>query len=528
MIPARMSLADCARAAAAAHRRARAIKPPAPSPMRRRNLGYKGADLNRLTYDWIASRVPADEEIRGPFARLRARARDLARNNPYVRQYLNLLRVNVIGPTGARLQARVKNNDGRPNKMMNDKIERAWADWSKAPTVDGKQDLAEFQQLAVETVAKDGEAVILLHRAYDNPYGFALEAVDPDQLDETYHRPPGERLPEIRMGVEVDVYGRPLAYHLWDGPLFAGFPQPERKRLRIAADRVIHLYRMDRPNLTRGVTWLAPVMFALNMLDGYEDAEITACRLAASAMGVFTRKDAGAEAPMGENNQVDFEANPGSFMFAPEGYDLTSWDPQHPNANYQAFVKGALRKIASGLGLSYNVLANDLEGVNYSSMRSGLGIERDLWKTNQRWWICAFLQPVYAAWLDMALLTGGLVLDTRAPSRFLDVRWVPRGWPPVDPLDDTDAGIKEVQTGLGTRTEMLAEQGRDFEETLELLKQEEELASEYGVDISGPKSEVTSKKPAVAKEKEAPDEDEEERTARNRVAALVNGRNGHA
>jgi lambda family phage portal protein len=354
-----------------------------------------------------------------------------------------------------------------------------------------------------------------------------LEVVDPDLIDEAFNRPVGTRTPEIRMGIEINQYGRPLAYHVWDQPLSMGGITPRRHMERVPAEEIIHLYRMDRPNLTRGVTWLAPVMFALNMLDGYEDAEITACRLAASAMGVFTRKDAGAEAPMGENNQIDFEANPGSFMFAPEGYDLTSWDPQHPNANYQAFVKGALRKIASGLGLSYNVLANDLEGVNYSSMRSGMGIERDLWRANQHWWVGAFLEPVYAEWMNMALLSGGLVLDSRDRRKFLAAKWSPRGWPPVDPLDDTDAGIKEVQTGLGTRTEMLAEQGRDYEETLELLKREKELADEYGVDVSGPKSEAAApaKKPAGAKEKDAAEEDE--RTARNRVAVLVNGRNGH-
>lgn len=485
----------------------------------RRDLPYKGADFNRLTFDWAASRVPADEEIRHVIGRLRARARELSRNNPYVRQYLNLLRVNVVGPIGPRLQSQVRNNDGKPARLVNEKIEAAWEDWSRAPTVDGKLTLVDFQHLAMETVAKEGEAFVRMRRGFDNPYAFALEAIDPDLVDELVNRPPGTRTAEIRMSIEIDQYGRPLAYHVWDAPLTMGGITRHRRLERIPADEIIHLYRMDRPNLTRGVTWLAPVMFALNMLDGYEDAEITACRLAASTTGVFTRKsEEHGQLETDENGNVDIVANPGSFVIAPEGYDLSTWDPQHPNANYGAFVKGALRKIASGLGLSYNVLANDLEGVNYSSMRSGLGIERDLWKTQQQWWIAAFLRPVYAEWMNMALLSGALVLDTRDRRKFMSCRWSPRGWPPVDPLDDTDAGIKEVQTGLGTRTEMLAEQGRDFEETLELLAQEQQLALEYGVDISGPKSEASGTAKANEKPEEKPEDEERPRGRfRNRL-----------
>jgi capsid protein len=480
-----MTYAQCARAAAAAHRRLTRSKPASRRQLQR-STSFKGADFNRLTYDWTASRVPADEEIRYALGRLRARARDLARNNPYVRQYLNLLRVNVVGPEGPKLQAQVRNNDTKLARGINDRIEAAWAEWAEAPTVDGKLSLVDFQQLSIETVAKEGEAFVRLRRGFDNPFSFALEAIDPDLIDELVNRPPTRGQAEIRMGIEIDQYGRPLAYHVWDAPLAMGGITSNRRMERVPAEEIIHL-----------------------------------CRLAASAMGFFTRKEGGDGLEQKDKEGIQMEANPGSFAFAPEGYEFTSWDPQHPNANYQTFVKGALRKIASGLGLSYNVLANDLENVNYSSMRSGLGIERDLWKSTQRWWVGAFLQPIYAEWMNMALLSGGLSLDSRDRRKFIACQWFPRGWPPVDPLDEADAGIKDLQTGLGTRTQMLAERGQDFEETLQQLKREQELAAEYGVDISGPKSEAAApaKKPAGAKEKEA----DEARIGTNRVLALTNG-----
>jgi len=99
----------------------------------------------------------------------------------------------------------------------------------------------------------------------------------------------------------------------------------------------------------------------------------------------------------------------------------------------------------------------------------------------------SFLMPVYEAWLGQAMLAGGLVLDSREIRRFRAVKWTPRGWPWVDPLKDVEAGIQGIQAGLTSRSDLLAEEGRDLEETLERLADEDRLARELGVDISGPK-----------------------------------------
>lgn len=526
-----MTYAQCAAAAARAHGRLRK-QPRRPARAGRRDV-WKGTEFNRLTFDWHGPLVPADDEIRTGLSRLRARARELGRNNPYVKQYLNLLRANVIGPDGFKLQAQVRNNDGRLTKLYNDRIEEAWADWCRAPSVDGKLSCIDLQQLALATTARDGEVLVRLHRGYDNRYGLALELIDPDLLDEGYWQPAGRREPEIRMGVEVDNYGRPLAYHLWDAPLaIAGLAQPERRRIRVPASEIIHLYAPDRCNQTRGVTWLAPVMYPLNMLDGYEDAEITGARLGSSSMGWFVRKDADAAVVKdGQSEGIQMEANPGSFAFAPEGYEFQQWDPDHPGTNYPTFIKAVLRKIASGLGLSYNVLANDLEGVNYSSMRSGLLIERDLWRNLQRWWVASFLDRVYTAWLEMSLLSGGLAMDTRDPRKWRAARWVPRGWAWVDPSKDTTATIDGIHTGLETRTQALAEQGKDIEDVFEQLREEKRLAAEYGVDVSGPPQGAAAAPKPKAEDDEDEDDEKPEKAGRNghvRPAVLAALRNGGA
>lgn len=57
---------------------------------------FNGATGGRLTMDWIAGILSADQEIKGNMRLLRARARELSRNNPVAKAYLKLLTANVL------------------------------------------------------------------------------------------------------------------------------------------------------------------------------------------------------------------------------------------------------------------------------------------------------------------------------------------------------------------------------------------------------------------------------------------------
>ncbi len=104
-------------------------------------------------------------------------------------------------------------------------------------------------------------------------------------------------------------------------------------------------------------------------------------------------------------------AEPGIFETLPAGYKFSSFLPEHPTAQYGAFIKGSLRGVSAGLGVSYNSLANDLEGVNFSSMRVGAIDERDNWKNLQAWMIEGFSRSALRRLaFQSALLTDRLNL----------------------------------------------------------------------------------------------------------------------
>jgi capsid protein len=98
---------------------------------KRNNSVFSGAQTTRLTLDWVATILSANQELRGNLRLLRSRGRELSRNNPVAKNYLNLLAANVIGPKGIGYQPQVRNNDGKLSTQINEKIEEAWIDWGK-------------------------------------------------------------------------------------------------------------------------------------------------------------------------------------------------------------------------------------------------------------------------------------------------------------------------------------------------------------------------------------------------------------
>ena len=190
---------------------------------------------------------------------------------------------------------------------------------------------------------------------------------------------------------------------------------------------------------------------------------------------------------LGREHNLQYEdekISTGVFTQLPEGVEFQAYDPQHPTGQYQAFIKTVLRGASSGLGVSYNTLANDLEGVNYSSLRSGVLEERMQCRIKQKFFIQQVCKPIFKEWLNHAMTTGKLPFPKSKLNKFLEVEWQPRGWSWVDPLKDVQAHKEQLKLGLITRREISATAGRDFEDTLKQLAVEDELASKYNVPIS--------------------------------------------
>jgi len=458
---------------------------------RKRNFaGFAAAKHDRLTADWILpGRLGIDQLLRWNLSTIRERSRDLARNDDHMRQFLRLLKNNVIGSSGIRMQAKIRDDNDNLDIKTSRLIEDAWTRWSKRfASVNADMTLREVLGLALTSVARDGEVLIRILRGADNPFGFTLQIIDADFLDERFF----EELPngrKIVMGVEKSKWGRPLAYWLYDqhpgenGGIRA-------KRIRVPADEIIHLFVRDFSSQTRGVPWAHSTIIKLRMMGAYEEAEVIAARVSAAKMGFYVDSLDAPYQPEDEEGTLITEVEPGTLEKLPPGMDFKPFDPGRPNAEFGDFCKAILRSVSSGLGCSYNVLANDYESVNYSSLRAAKLSERDAWMEIQQWIIDKVLERIYEEWLNFAILTKQLPFSASETPRLTNVKWQPRRWDWVDPLKDVQAKVLEIDHGLTSRTRVCAERGVDFEDILEELHRERELMEQYGIQITQSKENI--------------------------------------
>jgi capsid protein len=96
------------------------------------------------------------------------------------------------------------------------------------------------------------------------------------------------------------------------------------------------------------------------------------------------------------------DVDSGTFVQLPPGAKLNNATPEHATAAFNPFIERSLRLIASGLGVAYHELGNDLAGVNYSSGRLGILEVRDYFMELQNLMIDALCRPVYEDWYRAA------------------------------------------------------------------------------------------------------------------------------
>lgn len=484
---------------------------------------YDMAEDSRLSAKWNTFTRTADGTIRYALAALRNRARELEENDPYIARYFQLLETNVVGDTGISLvpEPPTIRNATVIDKFAAGRISRGFSEWCKlgTPTVCGRYSFTDLQKRILRSVPTDGELFLNLiyGAAAGNRFDFAIEVLEADLLDENYSTEL-QNGNVIRMGVELDPNRRPVAYHfLTSAPgdyMYPSSSSRARTRRRIPAESVIHCAARSRmrPGQTRAITWFAPVGPQLYQLHAYRKAEAVAARVGSEKMGFYTAPSG--EGFEGDHDDVDpdefiQQSEAGAFEILPEGWKVEPWNPDHPSTAFEPFNKAMTRTASAGLGVSYNDLASDLEGVSYSSMRSGSLNDRAHYRTLQSFLVesCGLADRIYPEWLRQSLLSGAVKLNPADFDRLSRHRWQRRGWPWVDPMKEGQGNKLATESGTKLVSDVVAEtSGRTIDEHIEALTIERQKFAAAGLvhPTEAPSAPSQSQKPAEPAE---PDDD---------------------
>ena len=217
-----------------------------------------------------------NSEVAGAGATVRARARYLAANNPWLSQATS-------NWAGALVGAGIVPTPKHPDAAIRKALTEAFNRWAEDADADGRTDFWGLQADIARGLVIDGECFSQVIMTEDGP---RLRIIPPELVDESTTRElSGGGV--IVQGVEFDGEGRRVAYHVLPARThdqFTGYSPP----VRIPADQILHVLKPIAAGQVRGVSWLAPVILPASEFDQLTDALLVGAKVAAMTAGFLT------------------------------------------------------------------------------------------------------------------------------------------------------------------------------------------------------------------------------------------------
>jgi lambda family phage portal protein len=316
----------------------------------------------------------------------------------------------------------------------------------------------------MRTIVESGEALVRLRyrRKSDGlTIPIQLQILEGDYLDASKNFAKGQYGGPVIQGIEFDSRGQRRGYWLFSEHPGSSLLTTYQSKL-VSSDEILHIFSVDRPGQARGISWFAPAVVSLKDFDEFEDASLMRQKIAACFAAFVTDID-GSGTPLGasgddtSDGQSTESLEPGIIEYLPPGRDIKFSTPPMDQDN--GFSIRTLRRIAAGLGVSYEDLTGDYSQVNFSSARMAR-IEHYGHVNDWRWnmLIPQLCDPAWRWAMDSAI-SAGLFTAPELPI----AQWTPPPIPMLEPDKEGLAITRLIRAGAVTPDEMVREQGYDPE-----------------------------------------------------------------
>jgi len=445
-------------------------------------------EVNERLFGWTTSTSSIDAYLKTDLQNLRARSRELYRQNGFAKKFVALCKTNIVGPEGIMINSRLRKRNGELDMRANEAIEYVLKDWMKPKNCDyrGTKSFKQILNLDINSNALDGEGLIEFREGPQyGKYGFQIVNLDAELIDLDKN----ERLHngnQVRLGVEYDPEGiKRVAYHLKSVDINGNYTR--EKTRRVDADNLLVGHLEEFNDASHGLPWMHPVLEDLKSLGKYKDAALDAARNGAHKVGGITQETA---------RNGDQPAFTGDYQEDGQGYvdsesgqilDLgtkkfSTYDPSYPHEMYSPYIDKSIQGISSGLLVAHASLSNNLADVNFSSIRTGVLDQRDIFKMMQSWYIETKVVPIIERlirWLVMSkqikLLTTGNSLSRPYTDYQEAIEYRGRRWEWVDPKNDSQTAEIHRANNWKSSKRIMQEMGiTDPESEWEQIKKEDE------------------------------------------------------
>lgn len=485
---------------------------------------HRGASrMIRSMLSWMPGLgSPRQDTPTGEREMLISRTRDAYRNHMLARAAVNRAATNVVG-MGLTVRPNVDGEalglDDDATDALNDELARGFRLWAEDPAecdVEAGLDFYMLQRLAFVSALVSGDVFAMTpdDQRPGGLFGTKLQLIEAERVG----NPLSDTLTESD-GIRVDRLGKPTDVRICSGypsdyttaqdwkwyPIFGA--QTGRRR-------ILHLMNeKGRPGQVRGVPYLAPILEALQKLERFSQAELTAAVI--SAMFTVAIKHNASEDPdmspggpmwsddSDDPNKPDRPVVTSSGEQPSEGDSLTLgegavWDleegaepvtinPNRPNAQFDPFFVAIVKEIGAALEMPSEVLLMHFS-TSYTAARAAFN---QLWKfikQRRHHLTVQFCQPAYELVIDEMVARGRISLPgyqdpakRRAYTRSL---WIGEPLGSLNEQVDARAATERIANGTSNEhIETMALHGEDWEDVHRDRAREIQRKREEGVPI---------------------------------------------
>ena len=467
---------------------------------------FGGSYSRRGVAGWQPPQGDADTDTLTDRQSVVNRSRDLIRNEPIAAGAINTNTLHVVG-AGLTMQSRLnrhilKLNEKEAARKQN-LIESEWKLFANNLdcSYDRRGTFNDTINLVFRGALESGDIFSLLPFELRNtsPYGLKIQLIESDRV---CNRGNSGNTRDLAGGVHFNQKGQPVAYDVrttnpGSDKSFESVWRTVQAFSPTGRRRILHVYEQLRPDQTRGMPYLAPIIEMLKQLSKYTNAEIAAA-VVNSYFTVFLRSSTGETklspfAMEGETNarstDQDYKLGMGAFITLAEDESVEFADPKRPNNNFDGFMQAMLRQIGAALSIPYELLNYQFSS-SYSASRSAMLLAWKMFKTRRTWLESHYCNLIYEAWFEEAVLIGrvsapGFMDDFAIRAAYLQNKWVGPSPGQIDPTKETTAALDRIGGRLSTIAEESASIGGDFEQNIEQVAYEENTMDSLNVKHIG-------------------------------------------
>lgn len=355
-------------------------------------------------------------------------------------------------------------------------------------------------------------------RENDRPFNTAIQLIAPDRICNPNNGPDELRL---RRGVELNMWERPIAYHVRNGYMGDMYNNTNPMSWqRIEAEKpwgrkmIVHICERDLPGQTRGLSEMVAALKQMRMTRKFQDITLQNAVIKASYAATME-----SELPMemlgGAMGGNDMDSLLGSYLDRLQEYmggannltiDGASIPVLFPNTklNMQAlgtpggvgteFEISLIRHIAASLGQSYEEFARDFSKTNYSSARAAMNMTYKRMQAKKKNIADRMGSEVFDLWFEEDWNARNLPMPAGMKTSILYAPlvkqaltgciWIGAGRGQIDEVKETQAAIMRIAAGLSTYNKEAANLGMYFKDVVRARMKEQKMIEESGLSFT--------------------------------------------